>query len=865
MTPARMHPDEARRLDALHRLAVLDTESEERFDRLVELAATVIGAPIALISLVDRDRQWFKARVGVDARETPRDISFCAHAIVSTEPGPFVIADADADARFADNPLVAGEPHVRFYVGQVIHDPTGMPVGTLCALDQRPRQLDDAERRALAHLGHLVEQELARRTELELLLELEATQRENAVILETLTEGLVLHDATGSILRWNAAAERVLGLSGDELAGRTSLDPRWLATHADGTPWPGETHPAMIALQTGRSVHDAIMGVHHPGGQRVWVRVNAHPVIGADGTPTRVLAAFADVTAERDAQQTSMEVSEALRASEQTARASLDALEQGVILAGVGGTIFRINPAAERILGYSAVELTALWTSGRWATYDEDGNPLAPQDRPIARAVMTRRPVIGATVGWERADGERVIVRLSCIPATDGEDRLVIAFSDVTAERYAQRLLDATLETAPVGLAVLDHRRRILRCNPAFAEQAGQTSTDLVGTDVIDLVSPQDRADAVLLGQQLLGRTTSAGRTEHRVVRPDGMERWVSTHVAAIADPNQPFAIAATFDVTEQRRMVQELTRFSFLFQHANDIIVVVDPTGQVLDASPSSRLLMGQAPDRRPGGNILAITHPDDVAGVVRSLAHLTDGSSADHHGVTTFGTRARTAAGEWRHLECVAVDLLDEPAVRGIVITARDTTERERLTEQLAHRAEHDTLTDLPNRRKLQSRLDEALLQGLDHHHRVGVCFIDLDGFKAVNDRAGHAAGDALLVRVADAIRGAIRPTDTAARVGGDEFVVVLRPVDNSNEALTIATRVRDAITRLNNTSDLPMLFGASVGVAISQRSDAAPTLLARADAALYRAKARHDSSIEFAINGEDLGRGPAGRLPA
>ena len=127
---------EDRRLAALHSYQILDTPNEERFDRIVRMASRVFGSPIALVSLVDRDRQWFKASVGLDVKQTPRAISFCTHAI--QQKGVYVVADAAADLRFAENPLVTGEPRIGFYAGAPIITVEGYAIGTVCVIDHLP-------------------------------------------------------------------------------------------------------------------------------------------------------------------------------------------------------------------------------------------------------------------------------------------------------------------------------------------------------------------------------------------------------------------------------------------------------------------------------------------------------------------------------------------------------------------------------------------------------------------------------------------------------------------------------------------------------------------------------------------------------
>ncbi len=151
--------DENQRLRSLAMLCVLDTIPEERFDRITRLACRAFNAPIALVTLVDRDRQWFKSRQGLDASETGRNISFCAHAIL--QEAPLIVADATVDPRFADNPLVAGAPNIRFYAGQPVHGPDGSRVGALCLIDRQPRKFSAEDRGILADLAVLVDREFS--------------------------------------------------------------------------------------------------------------------------------------------------------------------------------------------------------------------------------------------------------------------------------------------------------------------------------------------------------------------------------------------------------------------------------------------------------------------------------------------------------------------------------------------------------------------------------------------------------------------------------------------------------------------------------------------------------------------------------
>lgn len=158
MPAASLPENEAERLRALRALGILDTDPEERFDRLTRLARRLFGVPIALVSLVEDDRQWFKSCVGLDAEETPRDQSFCAHAILRE--GVMIVPDATQDERFSANPLVTHDPEIRFYAGCPVQGPDGNPLGTLCVIGHEPREFDAEDEVVLRDLAEMVEQEL---------------------------------------------------------------------------------------------------------------------------------------------------------------------------------------------------------------------------------------------------------------------------------------------------------------------------------------------------------------------------------------------------------------------------------------------------------------------------------------------------------------------------------------------------------------------------------------------------------------------------------------------------------------------------------------------------------------------------------
>ncbi len=299
--------DEKTRLEVLRSFDVLDTPPEAAFERAVALAVRLFRAPIALVSLVDEQRQWFKACIGLDVRQTDRRLSFCAYAILGD--GVFIVPDATLDERFSDNPLVTGEPGIRFYAGAPLTTAEGVKLGSLCVIDTVPRDDFSLEDRcALEALAATVMDALELRASAA---QLRNAQREAETergllreIFAALEEGVIVQNTDGRIIAVNDSAERVLGLTRDQLLGRSSIDPRWRAVHPDGTPCPGEDHPAMIALREVRPVTDALLGIEHPEGDQVWLSVNARPIIPPQSDrPTAVVASFFDITTHRAATQ----------------------------------------------------------------------------------------------------------------------------------------------------------------------------------------------------------------------------------------------------------------------------------------------------------------------------------------------------------------------------------------------------------------------------------------------------------------------------------------------------------------------------------------------------------------------------------
>ena len=264
--------------------------------------------------------------------------------------------------------------------------------------------------------------------------------------------------------------------------------------------------------------------------------------------------------------------------------------------------------------------------------------------------------------------------------------------------------------------------------------------------------------------------------------------------------------------------------RLQSIVQHASDLILILDADGRLRTVTGSTEAFGGT------DGSLLDRVHPDDVGGVASFLAAVADKPAGDS---AEAEWRMLDPDGAYRHVSAVATNLIDDPRVDGLVLTVRDDDARKRFEQQLRHRAFHDELTGLANRALFYDRTEHALNR---RDAEVGVLFVDLDDFKPVNDRLGHAAGDQLLQLVAKRLVACVRSADTVARLGGDEFGILLEGVD----AVEAAERV---LAALETRFDLPseaLRVSASVGVAVAREGVRdVEELLRAADRAMYEAK--------------------------
>lgn len=722
-SPPPLPPDEAERQRATEALGVLDTPPDQSLDDLVWLASHLTGATIAVVGLMDRDRQWFKARCGFDGDEVPREQSLCAHTLLGT--GLFEIEDASANPHYAGNPFVAGEPHVRFYAGVSLVGKGGHAYGTLCVADTKPHRLSSEQREAMVRLARQATTHLELRQERAAS---RASERALNHLLESMPDGVVSCDANGSLNHFNASARAWHGVDPRDLPPETWAEHFDLFA-ADGSGHlPTEQIPLLRAFN-GEVVRDAPLVVRAQGQPPRTVLCNASRLVAADGALLGAVCQMRDVTA--------LEQAEArVRDSELRLRGILENSLDAFVAIDDDGRVAEWNRAADVMFGWSCHEAMGQPLDG-FAT----PRGIAGGDDALARLLATGQahgPDARVELIAHHRSGRAFPVQMTTHAVQLGDRRIRTAFMHDISKRVETQArlnrsewrLRAIADHAPALIAHVDRDLRFRFVNAAFRQWYGVEPESLLGSSLTELLGVEvfaqirDWVDRALAGERV-------GFDAHRALA-DGSVRH--SHATLIPDPD-------------------------------------------ALDGQPDS------------GGS------------------------------------------------------------GRGFHLLVHDVSAHRQLAQVLAEQALRDELTGLPNR----AAWGEELERGLARASRLGtpaaVMFLDLDGFKAVNDTHGHAAGDHVLKAFAGVLRSTLRASDLVARLSGDEFVVLLdRVADVEGDPPLVAEKIlqasRDGV--MFNGVCLPMQ--PSIGIAVQRGPQFdAEALVRRADEAMYAAKRRKAGVVE------------------
>ena len=646
-------------------------------------------------------------------------------------------------------------------------------------------------------------------------------------LVQNASDLVTVVDAGGTITYESPSKERILGYGPQELVGRPVLE----HVHPDDLEQVSAEFIDVLSRPGYLSEEPAKFWYRHADGTWRYLESLALNLLEDPGVGSVVITSR-DVTESKLAEQK-------LKEAEARFRSAFDDVAVGMALTDPeNGRYLRVNQACCEMLGYPEEELLKMTFSS--VTHPEDLDVTMDYVRRLRIGEMDsyqhekRYLCAGGHVVW-------ALTSVSAVNGTQGNPLYFVAqMQDITERKRAEgeleknhELLQSVMEGTTDAVFVKDSQGRYLMINRAGAEALGKRVEEVIGKTDIELFTAEDGREVMEADREILAAAETQ-TTEDTKTAEGGTRTFLSTRGPYRDGEGEVVGIfGVARDITDRKkaedRLKESEQRLQAIASGAPVITFALDSEGVFTFEDGAVLESLGLKPGWSIGHSVFEtyVAFPDVLDNVRRALS-----------GEKVVAT---VEIGDMAFHATYSPQIGEHGQVEGVIGVAADITERRRLEQELEYRSTHDPLTGLANRRLLYDRLSHGLQRADRYEGRISVLYMDLDGFKDVNDRYGHETGDELLGAIAGRIERCLRPSDMAARIGGDEFIVLLEGV-GAEKASEVVGRIEAALTDPFAIGEKEIRIGASVGLAYSgSGSKDAAQLLREADKEMYRAKRR------------------------
>lgn len=617
-------PDnEVQRLNALCGLNILDTPSEARFDRITRIAKKHFDVSIALVSLVDSERQWFKSRQGLDATETPRDISFCGHAILDDQ--VFYVPDALQDSRFHDNPLVTGGPKIRFYAGAPLHSPAGFKVGTLCIIDDKPRQFNQEELNVLGDLADMVDAELSRSEVLQTSIEFQQ-QKERLDHLIQMSPGVTYSGKASGDFGVTYVSENVKQILGYDSQQFTDNSGFWLEhIHPEDKKHIQENLQQLCVKGDCSRKYRFL----HQNGSYRWMQDRLHLVRDTAGNPQEIVGLWMDITETKVLEANFL-------ANENRIRAIVETVVDGIIVINAEGIIQTHNPAAEALFGYHSSEVIGknvkmLMPEPYQSAHDSYiHNYLNTGEEKV---IGIGREVVGKRKNGSSFDMELAVSEMNI----NGEKMFTGIVRDISDRKAATEELyrfKHTLDNTLDMIFMFDEESLIFNyMNAGAVESMGYTQAELLNLHPYDIKPDFSEAQFRQYIGPLLDGTKQVLHFESKHRKKSGEDFPVEIYLQLVrSERDSGQFVAIVRDITERNRITEILKRYEAIIQSSDDAVISKTLNGIITSWNPGAEKMFGYSAKEMIGQPMTKIFPQDHLHEEQQILQHIRQGKKVDH-----------------------------------------------------------------------------------------------------------------------------------------------------------------------------------------------------------------------------------------